>query len=125
MAAGRMARPLVQYSVLVYPGYVNITLGSGKIRDVTEFAYVLRGEPPLKQGRPFAMPCQPYCGLNLHRFHISCFTCPFRLIRAGKLPLMFPVKAKWLMVHPHDGGVGKVKQVLLKFVLSIMSMLGF
>jgi hypothetical protein len=125
MATDKMARSLVPYLIQVHPGYVNVTYGTGKIGDVTQFAYVFRDEPPPKQGRAFAMPCQPYCGLNLHRFHISCFTCPIRMIRAGRLPLKFPVRAKWLTVHPHDGGLGRVKATLLKPVLSVLSMLGY
>ena len=123
------------YRAEVHPGYVNVTYGyeeNPKPEDVTHMGFILR-EPPAKQGHMFAMPCQPYCGLNLNRFHDTCFTCPIPRIRAGKMPSIFPVRVKWLTVHhchcssstPHQTGVGRVKSILLKSVLSVISMLGF
>jgi hypothetical protein len=116
------------YQGVTYPGYVNLVLGSAERPtpdDVTHMRFLLEPEVPRKHGHRWAMPCQPYCGLNLNRFHITCLTCPIRQIRAGTMPNLIPVRVKWLIVHRNQGGVGKVKAALLKPLLSLVGMLGF
>ena len=135
MAAGQMAgkevaaRDLRIYGVQVHPGYVNILYGSPDKAGpgiVTHMRFLLRREVPAKQGHSWAMPCQPYCGLNLNRPHATDLTCPIRQIRAGKMPDFFPVRMKTLMINRHPNiGVGRVKTVLLKTVLTLLGVLSF
>jgi hypothetical protein len=69
--------------------------------------------------RRFAPPCLPLCGFDLRRWHLTCiFSCLLRRVHYGKMPAKIPVQAYTLWIH-RGRRFERVKQVLLKRLLTI------
>ena len=68
----------------------------------TEQLYQLVNVSNFKPHRQwFSLSCLPLCGLNLHRPHLTCLFCLFRLVLSGKVDPLRKVQAYLIMPDPY------------------------
>ena len=71
-----------------------------------------------KKAGPLGMPCQTLCGMNLHRFHLTCSSCRLRRVWLGEMPNLIRVHVHGIAVWD-DRPQARLKDVLLKKLISV------
>ena len=64
------------------------------------------------------MPCQTLCGMNLHRFHLSCSSCRLRRVWLGAMPNLIRVHVHSIAIWD-DRPQARLKDLLLKKLISV------
>lgn len=113
-------------NALRYPTYIQLFYGEynpdGRYDEsqVTHMEIRIRYDNLAKlPHRGFAPPCRSLCGFDLHRWHVTCvFSCLLRRVHYGKLPAKIPVQGYVLWIH-RGRRFERVKQALLKRLLTI------
>jgi hypothetical protein len=117
-------------NALPYPTYIQVFYGEydpeGRYdeRSITQMEIRIRYDNLAKlPRRRFAPPCRSLCGFDLHRWHLTCLlSCLLRRVHYGKMPAKIPVQGYVLWIHK-GRRFERVKQVLLKRLMTIAEQL--
>ncbi len=93
--------------------------------DITDVIFEIKQPTDTRKPWGFARKCRPYCGINLHRRHITCLTCPVEAVAQKKIPNMFPVTARVIQIPLKDKFVQSLRGKTLKAIISIIGMLSW